>query len=133
MAPHNHKEKNMKSSIVRGVLIFAAGAGCATVVAGSGWFPPDIKPEEFEPRLARAARDLAEIGIYTVDVKDGMVYFTVSPASCTPTPQPDIMEGRAVDPRWARKGYQAVQGWNEGHIAGLKTVTKVVSPPCMPE
>ena len=122
----------MKSSIVRGVLIFAAGAGCATVVAG-GVFPPDIKPEEFEPRLARAARELAEIGIYTVDVKEGMVSFTVSPAFCVPTPEPDIMEGRAVDPRWLRKGYQAVQGWNEGKIAGLKTVTKVVAPPCMPE
>ena len=123
----------MKPSIVRGVLIFAAGAGCATVVAGGGWYPPETNPEEFQARLTRVAREVAEIGIYTIDVKDGMVLFTTSPASCTPTPQPDIMEGRAVDPRWLRKGYLAVQGWNEGHIAGLKTVTKVVSPPCMPE
>jgi hypothetical protein len=123
----------MKRSILRGVLIFAAGAGCATVIAGGEWFPRDIEPQEFEPRLAKAARDLAEIGIYTVDVKDGVVYFTLSPASCTPTPQPDIMEGRAVDPRWMRKGGEAVQGWNEGQIAGLKTVVKVVSPPCMPQ
>ena len=100
----------MKPSIVRGVLIFAAGAGCATVVAGGGWFPPEIKPEEFEPRLARAARELAEIGIYTVDVKEGMVSFTVSPAFCIPTPEPDIMEGRAVDPRWARKGLPGSAG-----------------------
>jgi hypothetical protein len=124
LAPDIHKEKKVKPSIVRGVLIFAAGAGCATVVAGGGWYPPETNPEEFQ---------VAEIGIYTVDVKDGMVFFTTSPASCTPTPQPDIMEGRAVDPRWLRKGSLALQGANEGYIAGYKTVVKVVSPPCMPE
>ena len=123
----------MKTSIVRGVLIFAAGAGCATVVAGGGWYLPETNGPEFEVRLAKAAREVAEIGIYSFDASHGVVYLDPNPAACTPTPQPEIMEARAVDPHWMRKGSQALQAWNEGRIAGLKTVVKVVSPPCMPE
>jgi hypothetical protein len=132
MAPDNHKEKKVKSSIVRGVLIFAAGAGCATVVAGGGWYPYETNPVDYEQRLAKAAREIAEIGIYNFDAKKGVVYLIPSPASCTPTPIPDIMEGRAVNPIWLRSGFEAVQAWNEGRISGYKTIVKI-APPCMPQ
>ena len=42
----------MKSSIIRGVAIFAAGAGCA-VMAGGYWMPPETNAEEFEVRLQK--------------------------------------------------------------------------------
>jgi hypothetical protein len=121
----------MKSSIIRGVAIFAAGAGSA-VVAGGYWMPPETNPEDFAVRLQKVSRELAEIGLYAVRTRDGVVAMDPNPAACTPTPQPDIMEGRAVNPVLLNRGLSAVDGYNDGRIAGVK-VGIIVHPPCKPE
>ena len=121
----------MKSSIIRGVAIFAAGAGCA-VMAGGYWTPPPTNVEEFEVRLQKVSHELAEIGLYAVSMKDGVVALDPDPAACTPTPQPDIMEGRAVNPILLGRALRAVEGYNDGRIGGVK-VGILVRPPCKPE
>ncbi len=121
----------MKTSILRGLAIFAAGAGCA-VVAGGWWPPPETNPEEFGVRLQKVSRELAEIGLYAVATRDGVVALDPNPAACTPTPQPDIMEGRAVNPVLLARAVDAVEGYNDGRIAGVK-VGIIVRPPCKPE
>jgi hypothetical protein len=121
----------MKTSIIRGALIFAAGAGCA-VMAGGYWTPPETNPEEFAVRLQKVSLELAEIGVYAVGSRDGVVSLNPNPAACTPTPQPDIMEGRAVNPVLLNRGLHAVDAYNDGRIAGVK-VGIIVSPPCKPE
>lgn len=121
----------MKSSIIRGVAIFAAGAGCA-VMAGGYWMPPETNAEEFEVHLQKVSRDVAEVGLYAVRTRDGVVALDPNPAACTPTPQPDIMEGRAVNPVLLSRGLSAIDGYNAGRIAGVK-VGIIVRPPCKPE
>ena len=121
----------MKSSIIRGALIFAAGAGSA-VIAGGYWTPPETNVEEFTVRLEKVSRELAEIGLYAVSIRDGVVALDPNPAACTPTPQPDIMEGRAVNPVLLSRGLRAVDGFNDGRIAGVK-VGIIVWPPCKPQ
>ena len=121
----------MKSSIIRGALIFAAGAGSA-VIAGGYWTPPETNVDEFTVRLQKVSRELAEIGVYAVSTRDGVVSLDPNPAACTPTPQPDIMEGRAVNPVLLNRGLRAVDAFNDGRIAGVK-VGIIVWPPCKPE
>ena len=121
----------MKSSILRGVAIFAAGAGCA-VMAGGYWVPPPTNVDEFNERLQKVSRELAEIGLYVANTRDGVVALNPDPAACTPTPQPDIMEGRAVNPVLLDRGLRAVDGYNDGRIGGVK-VGIIVIPPCKPE
>jgi hypothetical protein len=121
----------MKTSIVRGVLIFAAGAGSA-VIAGGYWMLPETNAEEFTVRLEKVSRELAEIGVYAVSARDGVVSLDPNPAACTPTPQPDIMEGRAVNPVLLARGLRAVDTFNDGRIGGVK-VGILVRPPCKPE
>ena len=121
----------MKSSIIRGVSIFAAGAGCA-VMAGGYWVPPETNAEDFAVRLQKVSRDVAEIGVYAFGTRDGVVALDPNPAACTPTPQPDIMEGRAVNPVLLKRGLSAIQSYSDGRIGGVK-VGIIVHPPCMPE
>jgi hypothetical protein len=121
----------MKSSIIRGALIFAAGAGSA-VIAGGYWMPPETNPEEFAVRLQKVSHELAEIGVYSLSTRDGVVWLDPNPAACTPTPEPDIMEGRAVNPVLLNRGLSAVDAYNDGRIAGVK-VGIIVRPPCKPE
>jgi len=121
----------MKSSIIRGVAIFAAGAGCA-VMAGGYWTPPETNADEFEQRLQKVTRLVAEVGLYAVSTKDGVLSLDPNPAACTPTPQPDIMEGRAVNPVLLSRGLRAIDGYNDGRISGVE-VGIIVRPPCKPE
>jgi hypothetical protein len=121
----------MKSSIIRGVLIFAAGAGCATV-AGGWWMPPETNPEEYGVLLQKTAHDVAVIGLYGDVDKYGLVSLTPNPAACTPTPQPDIMEGLAANPVLVYRGLRVIDSYNDARIAGVKTIVKI-APPCMPE
>jgi hypothetical protein len=121
----------MKSSIIRGAAIFAAGAGCA-VMAGDYWAPPPTNPEDFAGRLQKVSRELAEIGLYAVHTRGGVVALQPNPAACTPTPRPDIMEGRAVNPVLLDHALSAVAGYNNGLIAGVN-VGIIVLPPCKPE
>jgi len=72
--------------------------------------------------------DLAKLS--STDIRD--VLKTFVSAACTPTPQPDIMEGRAVNPVLLSRGLRAVDGFNDGRIAGVK-VGIIVWPPCKPQ
>ena len=121
----------MKASIIRGVLLFIAGAGCATVAGG--WFEPrELSLDDYTAMLQKTSRDVAVVGLYSVDAKDGVAYGQLVPAACTPTPQPDIMEGRAVNPVLLKRGLHVLEEYNNGRIAGVK-VGIIVWPPCEPK
>jgi hypothetical protein len=120
----------MKSSIIRGVLLFAAGASCATV-AGNWFVAPEISLDDYAALVQKTSRDVAVVGLYGQVTKFGQVDLTTNPAACTPTPQPDIMEGRAVNPVLLERGVRVIESYNAGRVAGVK-VGIIVSPPCEP-
>ena len=68
----------MKSSIIRSLVIFAAGAGSATVVAGL--YPP-IEPKSPEQLLEDGMKLLPQVerfGSYVGVIKDGRIGITAS-------------------------------------------------------
>ena len=121
----------MKASVIRGVVLFLAGASCATVAGG--WFEPrELTLDEYTTLLQKVSRDVAVVGLYSPAAKDDVAYAQLAPAACTPTPQPDIMEGRAVNPVLLKRGLHVIEEYNNGRIAGVK-VGILVWPPCKPE
>ena len=121
----------MKSSIIRGAILFAAGAGSATL-AGGYFDPPEMTLDDYTANLQKLSRAVAELGLYSTGAKGGVVYAQLVPAACTPTPQPDIMEGRAVNPVLLTRGMKVIDEYNDGRISGVK-VGIIVSPPCEPK
>jgi|SoiMethySBSTD1v2_1073268.scaffolds.fasta_scaffold250081_2 hypothetical protein len=103
-------------SIIRGVFLFAAGAGCAAVLA-RGDIVPRLTPDEFKAKVQKLVADTSELGVYVVDSKDGVLYVNLNPGECVPTPDPQVRDG-AYDPRWVRDGADAVREFNYGLIAG---------------
>ncbi len=63
----------MKSSVIRSLVMFAAGAGCATVVAGL--YPPiePITPELFQERLTAVLAEVEALGGYVGVAENGRI------------------------------------------------------------
>lgn len=107
----------MKSTIVRGFMLFAAGAGCASVVAGIYGIPP-ITVEDYLSRNDKLLLDIQELGQYPVFHEDGKVGINIAPETCGPKPPAPKMPAGAVDPRLLRHGIKALMAINEGHWLG---------------
>ena len=93
----------MKGSIVRGVLVFMAGAGCATVVAqvvGDPYPPTSI--EEWQKKATELLPKVAELGYYVERTSDGTVGIRLDPIECGPKPPVPKVPEHAVDPRTLR-------------------------------
>lgn len=83
----------MKTSIVQGVFLFAAGAACASVIAAMN---PKLReepmtPKLFEQRAQHLLVELADLGRYAGPVKDGRWGIYQLPSDfCVTPPQPTV-------------------------------------------
>lgn len=119
----------MKMSIVRGLFLFAAGAGCATVGAQMYYELPPTTVGEFREKGEKALRDLAEIGAYVRKIENSRT--TIGLIACTPTPLPKMPEG-AVDPAALRLGVGTVFALNEAHFISDFEPIQVSVDKCRP-
>lgn len=111
----------MKASIIRGVLILAAGAGCATVVAQDVWVPRPVPAVELDLRLNRAALELVEIGRRIRVVQKDRIEFW--DGECVPPGDPDIWEELRI-------GNSAVAAFMEAQMEGREV--GLIPVPCKP-
>jgi len=109
----------MKSSILRGAMLFAAGVGC-TVVAQVSWTPPPEPEEVLEKRLNQLLIDVSQLGRYVTFAENGRVIFNLNPARCpTPIPLPKL-PANAVDPITLRMGAAALFTADEAYMMGAE-------------
>ena len=107
----------MKGSIIRGVIIFMAGAGCATVVAqvGGDQLPPK-SVEQWQKEATDLLPKVALLGEYVVKTNDGLVGINIDPIACGPRPPVPKMPAGAVDPRPLQRGLAALRELETGYI-----------------
>ena len=104
-------------SVIRGLLIFVAGAGSATVVAGL-YTPIDpIEPEVFEDRLSAAMMEIEQLGSYVGLAEDGRIGIYTNVGACIPPVPIPKWPARAVDPRTLEKGVKAAINLNLNYLA----------------
>ena len=109
----------MKSSIIRGVMLFAAGAGCATVIAGGGG--REIIPAPvFEQRLRAWMQEGVTLGQNVVYLQRGFVGVMADPIACPPPPDPKL-PAYAVDPWYLKTAYDAGTAANLAYMTGQET------------
>jgi len=106
----------MKISILRGILVFAAGAGCASVVAQVGHGPEPITLGGYREQMNDLLKKVAFAGQYVVKTDKGRI--VIDPNGCPlPVPNPK-MPGYAVDPRTLYLGVQAIFAYNDANMVG---------------
>ena len=107
----------MKGSIIRGVIIFMAGAGCATVMAQVGDEPlPPMSVEQWQKDATELLPKIALLGQYVQKANDGLVGIHIDPIACGPRPPVPKMPAGAVDPRPLQRGLAALRELETGYI-----------------
>jgi hypothetical protein len=111
----------MKNSIVRGALLFVAGAACATVVIAG--INPKVKAEPltvkmFEQRVQLSLAQVSDFGRYVGAVKDGRVFMTELPVDACVTPPRPTVVSPGVNPVWLQAGMDAMGAMNVGYNQG---------------
>ena len=106
----------MKSSLIRGFVIFAAGA--ATAALASGLYPREpITPREFQDRALRLIADVEALGAYVAVIENGRIGIYSNPYACVPPRPPvPVLPANAVDPRMLEIAGKALVGMNTGII-----------------
>jgi hypothetical protein len=106
----------MKSSVVRSLIVFAAGA--ATAALASGMFPKEpITPEQFQERATVLIAEVEALGAYVALAENGRVGIFTDPVACMPpTPPRPNLPAYAVDPRMLRNATAALIALNEGYL-----------------
>lgn len=100
-------------SIIRSLVIFAAGAGSAAVVAGL--YPGEpISPEIFQERLTKVLVEVEALGGYVAIADDGRVGIYTNVGACVPSPPVPKWPAGVVDARSLAKGAQALVQFNMG-------------------
>jgi hypothetical protein len=108
----------MKTTIVRGVMLFAAGAGCATVA--QEWTSLErLEAADFQERLYTSLKDLEFLGQYVVFTRDGRIGIMSDPNACVPQPKPK-RPGDAAEPRLVARAAEAAVHLNYALSAGEK-------------
>jgi hypothetical protein len=107
----------MKSSIIRGLVMFFAGAGCATVVAGL--YPPiePITPELFQERLTAVLVEVDALGGYVGLAENGRIGIFTNVGACLPPVPPPKWPAHAVDQRSLEIGFKAAVNLNLNYLA----------------
>jgi len=106
----------MKSSAIRGLVIFAAGA--ATAALASGMYPKEpITAPQFEERLFVLMAEVEALGAYVAVAEDGRIGIFTDPAACMPPnpPRPNYPNG-SVDSRTLSKATAALIAYNQGRM-----------------
>ena len=108
----------MKSSFIRGLLIFAGGA--ATAALASGFYPPEpMTAGEFQERLIKLSAQVEALGAYVAVAENGRVGIFTDPAACIPPVPPNpVMPPNGVDSRTLRIATLALITHNEGILMG---------------
>lgn len=116
----------MKTSLIKGVAIFAAGAGCASVVAG-GYYSRMMYPEQFMKEGDALLLKVAELGSHVVEVKEATVWITTLPpdACFFPPPVPKEPVNGYVDRRILERGYAALSALHLAKDVGNTTPVRV--------
>jgi hypothetical protein len=103
----------MKSSWIRSLVIFVAGAGSATVVAGL--YPSDeITAEQWQERAIAVLAEVETLGGYVGIADDGRVGIYTQVGACVPPIPIPKWPAHAVEPRSLRKGAAGLVALNEG-------------------
>jgi hypothetical protein len=118
----------MKIAIIRGLFLFGAGAGCATVIAQMDYPPPPITLGDFDQRMDKLLVDAAGIGIYLAYIDENKL--AVNVAACPPSPRPKQPAG-AVDPWSLQRALSAMQVAQTAHLVGQKEISFAVEK-CRP-
>ena len=109
----------MKSTVIRSLLIFVAGAGSATVVAGL--YPPieEISQEQFLKDSTVVLAQVEKLGSYVGVIKDGRIgIYTNDVGACVPMPPLPKWPAHAVDQRSTDLGLQMIAALNKAYLAG---------------
>ena len=127
----------MKTSFVKGALLFVGGALCAAVIFGKtpGMGPPGDKtpmtgvpmtPELFEDRTQHALVELADLGRYV------SVFITEQPVdACVTPPRPTVFPPPGVNPKFVAAGWGAAEAVNNGYLKGLRGLV-ILEGKCRP-
>lgn len=107
----------MKNAFLRGLLIFGAGAGCASVVAAA-YSPGPITPPQFQERVIAVLAELEALGQYPALFEDGQVGLFTDPIACVPNPPRPKLPMGAVNPVLLDKAMRAVITVQHGLLAG---------------
>ena len=104
----------MKASLVRGFIIFAAGA--ATAALASGLYPREpITAGQFQERAFVLIAEVEALGAYVAKIENGRVGLYTNPYACIPPiPPTPIIPANAVDMRTLRHAAEALIAINEG-------------------
>jgi hypothetical protein len=118
----------MKMTIVRGVFLFVAGAGCATGVAQM--FPMrDITVPEFQERLDKSMHEIVELSAYVRSIDEARL--NIGLIACTPTPLPKMPDG-AVDPRMLKRAVKMMLAMNDARMIGDREPVQESIEKCKP-
>ena len=121
----------MKGAFIRTVLVFAAGAGCATVVAQvADWPPPAITAEGFQERATKLLVQVAELGYYVQTSEHGRTGIEGDPIACGPQPPQPKLPAGAVNPILLEQGLGALSNINIGYI--VRDKSSVFLAKCQP-
>jgi len=107
----------MKLSLIRGIVMFFAGAGCATVVAGL--YPPiePITQEQFQDRLTAAMIEVEALGGYVGLAENGRIGIYTNVGACIPPVPIPKWPAHAVDQRSLENGVKAAINLNLNYLA----------------
>jgi hypothetical protein len=108
----------MKSSVIRGLLIFAAGA--ATAALASGLYPPEpISPGEFQDRAIKLIAQVEALGAYVAVAEDGRIGLYTNPYACIPpVPPVPVLPANAVHPSTLETATRMLVVMNHGLLTG---------------
>jgi len=108
----------MKTSVVRGFVIFAAGA--ATAALASGLYPKEpITVPQFQERAFKALADIEALGAYIAVAENGRIGLYTNPYACIPpVPPVPIMPVNAVDPNTLETAVRMLVVMNHGLLMG---------------
>jgi hypothetical protein len=128
------KGEDMKTSIVRGVLLFAAGVVCASVIANVN---PKVKEEPmtvklFEQRAQRLLVELADLGRYAGPIKDGRWGIYQLPVDACVTPPRPTVTPPGVNPVALQAMLDGLGPYDAGLIAGSGDLVYLLDGKCHP-
>jgi hypothetical protein len=112
----------MKSSLIRSVVIFAAGA--ATAALASGLYPPEpMTPGEFQERATKLIAQVEALGAYVAVTENGRVGIFTDPYACIPPRPPvPVLPLNVVDPRTLESATRALNTMNLGRLMDEPTL-----------